>query len=598
MTPGKLPVLPYNRLPRPSNNGGERRRIDSFQSVNQAKICYDGGVNYLSQPISATSRLILSLALLIGLLSPLGSVAPVAKAANSFEAGNLVSDVVFTANDTMTASDIQAFLEAKGSVLTKVSSSQLGDGAGGRNAAQIIFDATRGSRTDFATSEGFGVSHPLVISLNPQVVLVTLQKEQSLITGIYDPGSATTTTALRSAMGMGCPDGGGCSDAYTGFTNQIIYGVAQLMKNYIISSRSCLDYNNRVVSNCYKAGVTYNFSNTTGPPNNAAPNQDVTIGGAATAALYMYTPHVYNGNYNFWYYLNLWFPNNINTFSPSARVIKGISSDAVYVYSSGMNKKWYVRAMPDLANWGIAAPLEVLTEAEVAAIPNGLGEISKMQKGTSSPNVYYLEGGTKYHLRSEAIFPQYNISWPDLREMEDSVIDQLHVGPPLGLLAKSKVRPEIYLITGGRKLYVPDEATLLNWGFKWTDLDTISQWQIDVTPSGGNLGYLMKPENASEVYLIVSGQKRQFPSQSIFEHWGFSFSMVPTVSREMPPLLPTGERISRVIKGSSAKVYYVENGQRQYVSRAQKLTLVGTSLRELVEVPDSILNLLPVGADL
>jgi hypothetical protein len=64
----------------------------------------------------------------------------------------------------------------------------LGAGANGRSAAQIIYDYTRGQFVGgvYANSNPPGYAHyntsnPLTITVNPQVFLATLQKEQSLI---------------------------------------------------------------------------------------------------------------------------------------------------------------------------------------------------------------------------------------------------------------------------------------------------------------------------------------------------------------------------------------------------------------------------------
>ena len=486
----------------------------------------------------------------------------------------------------MSVGDIQAFLVGHGSVLPKVDPSQLGDGANGRSAAQIIYDAARTNRTDFASGGGFGPSNPLVLSLNPQVILATLQKEQSLITGAYVPGSPSTSSALNTALGMGCPDGGGCSATYAGFTNQVTYGAAQLMTNYY-----------RAGSSSFKPGQTYTITNTTGGPQNPAPSQSVYIGNASTSSLYQYTPHVYNGNYNFWYYMNLWFSDTVNSISTSVRLIKGVTTDAVFAYVPGLNKRAYVQDLATIKAWGITAPVETWPDEVLAAVPGGIGSLSRLQKGSDS-NVWYLEGGTRYHIRSDAQFPQYGVDWSMLAQVDDSLLNQLHIGPPLGGLARSNIRPEVYMMSNGLKYYVPDWATAANWGYGSSNIDVISQWQLDVTPTGPNLNVLAQIAGAPEVYAIANGKKYHIASLGAFQNWGFSFGNVLQLGKEMPPLLGNGTEVTRVVKGGGPAVYYIENGKRRHVISASRLSSVSTSMAELSQIDDNLINLLPQGPDL
>src|SRR3990167_8692889 len=147
--------------------------------------------------------------------------APVPALADIFDPNMLISDARFSDTATLGGAEgIQKFLEARGSVLANTSpefvaklrepgdvnlKSRLPDPrpnlGRARTAAELIYDA--------ATSAG----------LNSQVVLVTLQKEQTLITGTFS--DAALQRALDRALGFGCPDEGGCSDIFLGFYHQL-----------------------------------------------------------------------------------------------------------------------------------------------------------------------------------------------------------------------------------------------------------------------------------------------------------------------------------------------------------------------------------------
>ena len=172
-------------------------------------------------------------------------------------------------------------------LIPTLQTSGLGIPSGAQSAAQIIYNAAQ------------------QYSINPQVLIVLLQKEQGLVTDDW-PASYE----YQSATGYGCPDTAPCSANYAGFSNQIISAAWQF--------RHYLDYPNNynyVVGNNY---IQYN-------PDSRCSGSTVSIQNQATAALYDYTPYQPNsyaigggtssaypscgafGNLNFWNYFNSWF---------------------------------------------------------------------------------------------------------------------------------------------------------------------------------------------------------------------------------------------------------------------------------------------------
>jgi len=239
---------------------------------------------------------------------------------NNFNAGNIISDAVMANYTSMTEQDIQNFLNSKNTCdnrnydlylqYTKahptiswhwegepynghfvcLAEEKFGDTASeigtGKTAAQIIYEAAQEYR------------------INPQVLLVLLQKESSLITdkvpNSFDYGQAT---------GYGCPDTAACDKKYSGFKNQVSRA-AELF-------RYVLDHN----SVYYPAGRTVYVGY---HPSSSCGGTQVRIENRATAALYQYTPYQPNaaslnagygqgdscsayGNRNFYLYFSDWF---------------------------------------------------------------------------------------------------------------------------------------------------------------------------------------------------------------------------------------------------------------------------------------------------
>src|SRR5665647_1959349 len=74
-------------------------------------------------------------------------------------------------------------------------------------------------------------------AINPQVILVTLQKEQQLVM-MTNPGSGR----YRAAMGADCPDTSPCAAAYYGFFDQVHRGAWKFKRFTMPAGTGCLLY--------------------------------------------------------------------------------------------------------------------------------------------------------------------------------------------------------------------------------------------------------------------------------------------------------------------------------------------------------------------
>ncbi|GAA1513401.1 putative cell wall-binding protein [Agromyces terreus] len=241
----------------------------------------------------------------LGAAADAGTVASAAAVGSSFTAGNLISDANFANGSAMTEAEIQAFLtKTVGSCQnsyclanyrqnTPTRTWSFGTcttyaGANGESAARIIYKVQRACK------------------LSAKVILVTLQKEQSLLTS-----RAPTAGVMQKAMGYGCPDTAACDSTYYGFFNQVFAAARQLTW-----------YGNPAGSFTWiKVGASNRIAY---HPSSSCGTGAVTIANRATAALYYYTPYQPNkaalanlygtgdscsayGNRNFWRMYTDWF---------------------------------------------------------------------------------------------------------------------------------------------------------------------------------------------------------------------------------------------------------------------------------------------------
>ena len=225
---------------------------------------------------------------------------------SDFVPGLIISDSVFFDSGSLGAADIQTFLNAQGANCVSNASA----------ACLKNYTETTTTRAADAYCAGYvgmpNESAATIVArvaascgINPKVLLVTLEKEQGLITT-----TAPTPGKLRVAMGYGCPDTAACNTLYYGFFNQV-YSAARQFQIY---TKKPTLWN-------YQAGRNNNIQFN---PNAACGSTPVFIQNQATANLYIYTPYQPNsaalanltglgdacssyGNRNFWRLYNNWF---------------------------------------------------------------------------------------------------------------------------------------------------------------------------------------------------------------------------------------------------------------------------------------------------
>lgn len=243
-----------------------------------------------------------------------------------FKAGNIMDDYTFTKANSMNAGQIQAFLNAKVPVCDTwgTKPSEYGGGTRAQWAANASLHPSKGAMyPPFTCIKDYsenGRSAAQIIydtaqefQINPQVLIVLLQKEQGLITDTWP-----MQWQYRTATGYGCPDTAPCNTQYFGLTNQI-----RLTANMF----------HKIVTNDPSWRTYYVLGN-----NFIRWDSEVSCGGSivnienrATQALYNYTPYQPNqaaldagygsgdgcstyGNRNFFLFFRDWFGNTQYTF--------------------------------------------------------------------------------------------------------------------------------------------------------------------------------------------------------------------------------------------------------------------------------------------
>jgi len=573
----------------------------------------------------------------------------------NFNAGNLISDAAFS--DTRTfggAAGIQKFLEIKGSVLANqdpaflawlkepnaiLLKQALDDPEPSlpylRTAAQLIWDASQST------------------GLNPQVILVTMEKEEGLIDQQFSSPGAQAT-AIDHAMGFNCGDAVGCWNLFPGFYYQLFgnldssgnryLGAAKsLMKSFTTNGGRGPAYNGSVS----KVGQTIILDNTLGGYDNIPPQQNVTLADNATAALYRYTPHVFNGNYNFWKFFQDWFKYPNGTLVALAGgadtyVIEDGSKQLVpdfVAQARGLNIVGKITISPneyaDYPTGAVYAPADntvirtpdgqtyvfingVKHPASAFVIgQRGLSVSSALAVGTSDaglftsgtvlppkdgtvirgqtqPAVYLVQNG-QIEMYSAYTFAQNKIKAKQIVLVPDAEITTYtqngFVPPKDGTAFKSSDSPTIYLMQDG--LATPLTAEIIkNRGIKQKDIAVLAKDEVGSLP----LGFYATPQEKSwfsvtetgQLYLFKDGAKHPI-SPFVAKQKGISsdFKVPQQVASAWIEGIALPPRDGTLVKGDSdTTVYLVKSGQLSALSAAQ-FKAGHYSLKKIVLLPQS-----------
>jgi len=437
-------------------------------------------------------------------------------ASPDFDEDLIVADHHFTDTKAMTLEQIQAFLESRGKLGNYI------DPATHLPAAFIIHNAAK----------DYGIS--------PKILLVLLQKEQSLV---EDP--APVQKQYDWATGYSCYNGT-CDDEYKGFSRQVKGAARRFMIGY---------WPDLVETGC-------TFTNwCVGQSRLSQDNVWITPKNKATAALYTYNPYrgnsVMNGmkigaNYNFWKIWNRWFPE---TGYPDGTLLKAEADPKVYLIRNGQ-KRWIssyatlvTRYNPDYIISVSAEELAGYTEGDPIKFP--LYALLKTPNGA----IYLIADDTKRMIVSWEVFrtigfnPEEveDISFKDLAGIPSGKALTLNDAYPTGALLKNQDSLELYYVESGFKYPVVDKAITDN-RYPNLSLTTITATELEQYETGETIkfkdGLLIRSESDPTVYVVSNGQRRAIDSEIIFNSFGYKWSNVLVVSETALNIHPLGDPLT------------------------------------------------------
>lgn len=505
-----------------------------------------------------------------------------------FDPNQLISDSSFKNKNSMSAAEIQKFLESKDSILANTSSSflsQLKEPVGNSNLREVLEDSNLGSSPRTAAQLIYDAAQQS--GLNPQVILVKLHKEQSLIGGHQNSDASRLQRALDFSMGFGCPDSQPCGELYKGFYFQLFGNVDAENNRYLGAARSLMRsfttpggrgpfYNGGAA----KVGDTIVLSNTLGGYEGVQSQQTVTLENAATAALYRYTPHVFNGNYNFWRYMKDWFGTGSRDTAGGSSLSDGdvIRYNRVY-YMIEDGKTWEINDFVKKARKISTRSRDVtnVKKSEYDKFPKG-GLLGLADNAVvKSVDKYYIFVDNKIYEATESIIKQRGGSVSSAvtatAENLKSFLPAHRLPPNEGTVLRGLNSPEVYIVENAQ-LRLVSALVFAQRGLAGS-VQIIPDEELALYTKGGFLppldGTMVKSPSDPTVTLIASRIRRPIPSLAVFKTYGQTFADIKTISDDELNAITLGAiaepKDNTYYQVAESKVQFVyRNGSSHYIA--------------------------------
>lgn len=447
--------------------------------------------------------------LFFGVFALIFELIPLPRAqASIFDPGLILPDPVLFDTSTMDLAQIDAFLQSHDGILKNYYEIDV-DGLL-KTASMIIADASARNH------------------INPQYLLILLQKEQGLITN-PEPKTSQLDWATGYAACDSCDVNHPLITKYKGFAKQV--DQAAWRTRYFIENPG--DFT-------YQVGQTYKID-----------GQDVLIKNAATAALYNYTPHLH-GNEIFWKLYQYWFAEQAR--HPDGTLIQVYDEPGIWLIKDGQRHA-FTNQVSFSSRYRVDQVVQVLPAAldqYPVGSPIRYPEFSLVRNPAG--NIYLLSGFWKRWITDEATFRQLGFTTDEVVDVNDEDIAFFSDGDPidasvlepLGVLLQDPDTYGIYFVQNSVKspLLAPELLTL---NYPTLKVRRASREELDSYPKGEPVklhdGLLVKSATNPTVYVIANGKKLPINSEFTFNTLGYHWENIQTVSEALLALHPTGDTL-------------------------------------------------------
>lgn len=435
-----------------------------------------------------------------------GLVLPQLLLAAEFNPNYIISDEDLTNYKSMSKDKVQQFFLRQTGVLKDYKVDVFG---AKKTASDIIYDAAQ------------------FYKINPQYLIVLLQKEQSLVSD-----SSPSDSQINWATGYGVCDSCSKDDPriqkYKGLYNQINWA-AKRNRQYIDESGQWH----------YKVGGTYLID-----------GQTVTISNQATVNLYTYTPHLH-GNEVFHRLWTKWFATNF----PDGTLLQLKSGGGIYLIQNGKKRAFWSRSAFQ-ASYSSRNVIQV-DQTELDKYPDGFpirfAEYSILQGPDGMK--YLIVRGEKRLIESDEVFRQLGYHPEEVIEVEAKDLNSYPNADPItlnsifptGTLLQSKQTGGIIFVENGLKHPIWSKE-ILQSRFPKAKPTLVDESDLQKYASGDAVkfleGELISAKGERSVYVVTNGEKRPIDSIDTFNQLGYQWKNIIWTSPRALEVHPTGPALT------------------------------------------------------
>jgi PAS domain-containing protein len=438
------------------------------------------------------------------------SVAPAR--AFEFNPNYVISDAELLDEDSMTLEQIRAFLGAYGT-LGERTFVDVDDER--KEASEIIYDAARRN------------------GISPRVILVMLQKEQSLIDD-RNPDQSQLDWAMGYGICDSCNHETESAQRFRGFAKQVNSATLQLSEGYMADlaarGRTTMGYGPGIEATIDDARVV--FAN------------------AATAALYTYTPHTH-GNSNFAKLWQRWFTHDY----PDGTLLQNSEDGGVWLVRHGYRRPITSRAaLLTRFNENAIVPVDptalaVYPIGKPISLPNY--SLLRSPRGT----VYLLVDDTLRGIASQEAFRAIgfnpdeilDVTFEDLAAYEEGESITTDTVYPQGALLQDTTTGGVYHVQNGEKSPIMSRE-ILAARFPSAAIRPAEAGELPLYPTSTPVlfpdGTLISAEGRPDVYAVSGGYRRPILNEATFDAYGWQWTQVVKTNARSVEIHPLGQPVS------------------------------------------------------
>ncbi len=541
---------------------------------------------------SRVAALLLTASFVVAGLVPVFVASEPAQAAidpSRFNPGLIISDAAFYDESSMTAEQIQDFLEVQVPSCRAAAGepdclknyktfSPAVTGETGICESMPEYGVIKASQLIYNVAQACGIS--------PRVILVMLQKEQGLVQSDRPYYSSSNPERRYTfALGMDCPDTtAGCSASSAGFFWQLYKGIGQLNRYVTYPSRYPT----------YQPGtrkVLYN-------PNRDCGSATVNIINRATTALYTYTPYTPNtaamnnlfgtgdscsayGNRNFWRFFHVWFGD------PIAGSFMVTSADSP-TYLIVNNQKVEIPSTAVASAYKPLGPVGKVSKDYLDSIPTATGKLPVVVRNSATtPNYYVVDYGQKI-----------DYSCPQITALglscDNAILldaNQLSLLPTVQPDIVQDFKGNQFGLVGNTKYPITDPVTIAAFA-KMLEPVKVSSAYLAKFATGVEYQPVVRAPS-SPCYFVHAGKRYSFTNDAQMAEFGIDCDKGIYVSTAVSGKLPIAGVLSEYMTAPTGEKYLIQDGTKRQIFDAASSQTIG--LPALSPVNATAFAWMPIG---